>query len=124
MTPARTTSYPSLFSLAAALTLPMIAPCAMADFIGDSKARIDMRNQYINRDFRQDNAPQSKAEEWAQGFTARIESGFTDGTFGFGLDALGSWGSSSTPARTAVVPACCRSARRAMSPTTITANWA
>ncbi|WP_353741296.1 OprD family porin [Pseudomonas fluorescens] len=92
MKPARTTSYPSLFSLAAALSLPMIAPSAMADFIGDSKARIDMRNHYINRDFRQDNAPQSKAEEWAQGFTARIESGFTDGTFGFGLDALGELG--------------------------------
>ncbi|WP_330208789.1 MULTISPECIES: OprD family porin [unclassified Pseudomonas] len=89
---ARTTSYKSLFSLAATLSLPMIAPCAMADFIGDSKARIEMRNFYLNRDFRQDNAPQSKADEWAQGFTAHVESGFTDGTFGFGLDALGELG--------------------------------
>ena len=92
MKPARTAPYESLFSLAAALSLPMVAPCAMADFIDDSKARIEMRNHYINRDFRQDNAPQSKAEEWAQGFTARVESGFTDGTFGFGLDALGELG--------------------------------
>jgi hypothetical protein len=64
----------------------------MADFIGDSKARIEMRNHYLNRDFRQDNAAQSKAEEWGQGFTARIESGYTDGMFGVGLDALGELG--------------------------------
>jgi hypothetical protein len=92
MKPACTARCESLFSLAVVLSLPMIAPCAMADFIDDSKARIDMRNLYINRDFRQDNAPQSKAEEWTQGFTARIESGFTDGVFGIGLDALGELG--------------------------------
>ncbi|MGW8465704.1 OprD family porin [Pseudomonas sp. CLCA07] len=92
MKPARTASCESLFSIVAALSLPMVAPSAMADFIDDSKARIEMRNFYINRDFRQVNAPQSKAEEWAQGFTGRIESGYTDGTFGFGLDALGELG--------------------------------
>ena len=92
MKPARNAPCESLFSLAAALSLPLFAPSAMADFIGDSKARIEMRNLYLNREFRQDNAPQAKAEEWAQGFTARVESGFTDGTFGFGLDALGELG--------------------------------
>jgi hypothetical protein len=92
MKPARTASRETLFSLAAVLSLPMVAPSVMADLIDDSKARIEMRNFYINRDFRQANAPQSKAEEWAQGFTARIESGYTDGTFGFGLDALGELG--------------------------------
>lgn len=61
---------------------------ALADFIGDSTARIEARNMYMNRDFRQDNAPQAKAEEWAQGLTGRFESGFTEGTVGFGVDAL------------------------------------
>lgn len=92
MNPARIAPQKSLLSLMALLSLPMVAPSAMADFISDSKARIEMRNHYLNRDFRQDNAAQSKAEEWAQGFTARIESGYTDGMFGLGLDALGELG--------------------------------
>lgn len=62
---------------------------ANADFLKDTKASLDTRNFYMNRDFRQDNAPQSKAEEWAQGFLLRYESGFTVGTVGFGFDALG-----------------------------------
>ena len=73
----------------ATLALPLPA---LADFIGDSHARLDLRNHYINRDFRQDNAPQAKAEEWGQGFTARFESGFTDGPVGVGLDAMGQLG--------------------------------
>lgn len=92
MNPVYIASPKTLLPLAAALGLGLAAPTASADFIGDSKARIEMRNHYINRDFRQDNAPQSKAEEWAQGFTARIESGFTEGTLGVGLDALGEMG--------------------------------
>ena len=32
---------------------------------------------------------QHKAEEWAQGFLLRYESGFTEGPLGFGVDALG-----------------------------------
>lgn len=62
---------------------------ASADFIGDSKASLELRNFYFNRDFRQANAPQSKQEEWAQGFLLRYESGFTDGLIGFGVDAIG-----------------------------------
>ncbi|MCY1207837.1 Porin-like protein NicP [compost metagenome] len=65
---------------------------ASADFASDSKASLELRNVYINRDFRQDGAPQSKAAEWGQGFIARFESGFTDGTIGVGLDALGEMG--------------------------------
>ncbi|KAF2395173.1 OprD family porin [Pseudomonas frederiksbergensis] len=62
---------------------------ASADFIKDSKASLELRNFYFNRDFRQDNAAQSKQEEWAQGFLLRYESGFTDGLIGFGVDAIG-----------------------------------
>ncbi|MGV8860602.1 MAG: OprD family porin [Pseudomonas sp.] len=62
---------------------------AMADFLQDSKANLELRNFYFNRDFRQDNAAQSKQEEWAQGFLLRYESGFTEGSVGVGIDALG-----------------------------------
>ena len=92
MNPAHIAPPKALLSIMAALSLPLFAPSALADFIGDSKARLELRNHYLNRDFRQDNAAQSKAEEWAQGFTTRIESGFTEGTLGFGLDALGELG--------------------------------
>lgn len=78
--------------LLAGITLPLACAPAMAGFVEDSHAKIELRNHYINRDFRQDNAPQSKAEEWAQGFTARLESGFTDGPLGFGVDAMGQLG--------------------------------
>ena len=62
---------------------------ASAAFIEDSKASIDLRNFYMNRDFRQSGAAQSKAEEWAQGFMLKMESGYTEGPVGFGLDAVG-----------------------------------
>ncbi len=64
----------------------------MADFIDDSKASLQLRNYYLNRDFRQDGAKQAKAAEWAQGFVTRFESGFTEGPIGLGLDAIGELG--------------------------------
>lgn len=72
-----------------ALGLALLSPFAQADFLDDGKARLELRNFYFNRDFRQDEARQSKAEEWAQGFLLRYESGYTEGLFGVGLDALG-----------------------------------
>ncbi|WHS58361.1 OprD family porin [Pseudomonas sp. G2-4] len=65
---------------------------AQADFVKDSTATLTTRNFYLNRDFRQSGAPQAKAEEWTQGFFAEFQSGYTDGTLGFGLDALGELG--------------------------------
>ncbi|MFQ7901724.1 OprD family porin [Stutzerimonas degradans] len=61
---------------------------ANAAFIEDSKASVDLRNFYMNRDFRSGDG-QSKAEEWAQGFMLKMESGYTEGPIGFGLDAIG-----------------------------------
>ncbi|WP_280639836.1 OprD family porin [Pseudomonas sp. RGM2987] len=63
-------------------------PGAHAEFIADSKGSLEARNFYFNRDFRQEGA-RDKAEEWAQGFLLRMESGYSTGTVGFGLDALG-----------------------------------
>ncbi|NCE89401.1 OprD family porin [Pseudomonas sp. L13] len=66
-----------------------IAESATAAFLDDSKASLGMRNFYMNRDFRQDGVGQNKAEEWAQGFILRFESGYTAGPLGVGIDAVG-----------------------------------
>ncbi|MNZ35878.1 Porin-like protein NicP precursor [compost metagenome] len=79
----------ALATLAISLSFPTLAS---ADFLADSKASLELRNFYFNRDFRQDGAAQSKQEEWAQGFLLRYESGYTAGPIGFGVDALGMLG--------------------------------
>ncbi|RRV41247.1 OprD family porin [Pseudomonas sp. o96-267] len=80
----------ALATLGASLSLPSLA---QADFIGDSKASLELRNFYMNRDLRDTTAAQqSKREEWAQGFILKAESGFTEGTVGFGLDAYAGLG--------------------------------
>ncbi|QUE74052.1 OprD family porin [Stutzerimonas stutzeri] len=76
----------SLLGISIALS---IAGPASAAFLDDSKASVELRNFYMNRDFRESGASQSKADEWAQGFIMKIESGYTDGPVGFGLDAVG-----------------------------------
>lgn len=47
------------------------------------------RNYFLQTDYRTDPSPsgQSYRQEWAQGFIANIESGFTPGTLGVGFDA-------------------------------------
>jgi hypothetical protein len=76
----------ALATLGATLAIPTMAQAA---FIEDTKASLELRNFYYNRDYRQEGADQSKQDEWAQGFLLRIESGYTEGTVGFGVDALG-----------------------------------
>jgi len=80
----------------------------LADFVGDTKAGLEIRNFYFSRDFRNDEASQSKREEWAQGFVLKVQSGFTEGTLGFGLDAIGLLGlkldSSADRAGTGLLP--------------------
>lgn len=68
-----------------------ISPFAIAGFVEDSKASLYLRNMYMNRDFRQEGGRPSP-REWAQGFTLRFESGFTEGFIGFGLDAMAQLG--------------------------------
>ncbi|NUT66448.1 OprD family porin [Pseudomonas corrugata] len=62
---------------------------ASADLLGDSKGSLEFRNFYYNRDYRNEGASQSKRDEWAQGFILNLQSGFTEGRVGFGVDALG-----------------------------------
>lgn len=80
-------------AIASALALAGVAPMSQAAFFEDSTATFETRNMYFNRDFRDGtSAQQSKRDEWAQGFMLNFESGYTDGTVGFGLDALGMLG--------------------------------
>ncbi len=65
----------------------LLAPVALADgFVEDSSAKLSTSNIYFNRDFREGTG-QSKREEWAQGFILDLQSGYTEGAVGFGLDA-------------------------------------
>ncbi len=75
----------ALATLGATLAIPTMVQAA---FIEDTKAGLELRNFYFNRDYREDPG-QSKQEEWGQGFLLRVESGYTEGTVGFGVDALG-----------------------------------
>lgn len=80
-------------ALASAAALAGVAPLSQAAFFEDSSATFETRNMYFNRDFRDGtSAQQSKRDEWAQGFMLNLQSGYTEGTVGFGLDALGMLG--------------------------------
>ncbi|WP_407291061.1 OprD family porin [Stutzerimonas zhaodongensis] len=76
----------ALATLGATLAVPTLAQAA---FVEDTKAGLELRNFYFNSDYRQEGAGQSKQDEWAQGFILRVQSGYTEGTVGFGVDALG-----------------------------------
>ncbi|MGF0334872.1 OprD family porin [Ectopseudomonas chengduensis] len=78
-------------ALAVAASTLGLSQVAFADLVGDTKVSLEARNFYFNRDFRE-GAGQSKQEEWAQGFILRMNSGFTEGTVGFGADAIGMYG--------------------------------
>ncbi|BAQ79382.1 OprD family porin [Pseudomonas sp. St29] len=80
-------------ALACAAALAGVAPFSQAAFFEDSSATFETRNMYFNRDFRDGtSAQQSKRDEWAQGFMLNLQSGYTEGTVGFGVDALGMLG--------------------------------
>lgn len=80
-------------ALASAAALAGFSPFGHAAFFEDSSATFETRNMYFNRDFRDGtSAQQSKRDEWAQGFMLNLESGYTEGIVGFGVDALGMLG--------------------------------
>lgn len=60
-----------------------------AGFLADSKLTVNARNMYMQRDNRASGATKNYGEEWAQGFIGSLQSGFTQGTVGFGVDVLG-----------------------------------
>lgn len=80
-------------SLAAAIALAML-PCVPAlagGFVDDSKASLTLRNFYFDRDFRSGSGV-SQAQAWAQGFILRMDSGYSEGPVGFGLNLTGTAG--------------------------------
>ena len=60
-----------------------------AGFLADSKLIVNARNMYMQRDNRASGATKNYGEEWAQGFIGSLQSGFTQGTVGLGVDLLG-----------------------------------
>jgi hypothetical protein len=78
-------STPALGLALAASAFPAFAE----GFLEDGKASLTARNFYINRNFTNPAYSQGKAEEWTQSFILDAKSGFTQGTVGFGVDALG-----------------------------------
>ncbi|MCU1716767.1 OprD family porin [Pseudomonas sp. 5P_3.1_Bac2] len=58
-------------------------------FVEDSSLNVLSRNLYFSRDFRNDPDRNDDPKEWGQGFIGTFESGFTQGTVGFGVDAIG-----------------------------------
>jgi len=82
------------------LCASMLAIPVNAELLDDSSARLELRNYYFNRDYREGTAP--PREEWAQGFLLRLDSGFTEGRIGVGADAIGMLGIKldSAPGRT------------------------
>ncbi|MCO8161082.1 OprD family porin [Pseudomonas sp. 21LCFQ010] len=84
-----------------ALTIAAVAiaqQVTASGFVEDSKATLSTRNFYINNDNRDSdagtaiaktNGVQNYQSEWGQGFDLRLTSGFTQGTVGFGIDAIG-----------------------------------
>lgn len=74
--------------LALLLDQPMVQAQSDDGFLAGSTASLEMRNIYYNRDFREGTG-QSKRDEWAQGFLLNLQSGYTRGPVGFGLDAQG-----------------------------------
>ncbi|MFW3896801.1 OprD family porin [Pseudomonas bharatica] len=63
-------------------------PSLAGGFFEDSHANLALKNYYLDRDYK-DGGAKSAAREWAQGFNLFVESGFTEGPVGFGLDARG-----------------------------------
>ncbi|MGY3084648.1 OprD family porin [Pseudomonas fragi] len=72
-------------ALACALPLPGQA----AGFVDDASVNLNLRNFSINRNFTNPGNAQGLAQEWTQNFILDARSGFTQGTVGFGVDALG-----------------------------------
>lgn len=62
---------------------------AQAAFVEDSKASLTLRNFYYDRNDKNTANNNSEASEWGQGFIFNYASGYTEGTVGFGVDAVG-----------------------------------
>lgn len=81
----------SSVALAVAMANGLIATQAVAQgegFVEGASATLSNRTGYFNRDFRNNAAGQSKAEETATGFVLDFRSGYTQGNIGLGADVM------------------------------------
>ncbi|HBX54631.1 OprD family porin [Pseudomonas sp. UBA2684] len=82
----------AVFSAIVSAAPLMAAAEEQADgFVEGSSFNILNRNFYMNRDFRKgqsSNTDNGYSEVWAHGIIGKFESGFTQGTVGFGIDAF------------------------------------
>lgn len=73
---------------------PLVSSLALGNqadsqgFIEDSHLDLFARTLYFNRDWHNNGAANSYSDDFGQGITAKFTSGFTQGTVGFGIDAL------------------------------------
>jgi hypothetical protein len=87
----------ALAIVAGIVGLPSVQQASAKGFIEDSKASLTLRNFYFNQDNRSGTLAErqkhtdipTKTEEWGQGFILNYTSGYTEGTVGVGLDAVG-----------------------------------
>ncbi|SEJ57464.1 outer membrane porin, OprD family, partial [Azotobacter beijerinckii] len=86
-------SHPGSLAFALPLAFAGLLPGApvLAGFLEDGRGTLTLRNFYIHRNFVEDSATRSKAEEWTQSFILDLQSGYTEGPVGFGIDMLGLW---------------------------------
>ncbi|MEN5033602.1 OprD family porin [Pseudomonas sp. TWI929] len=75
-----------MFSILALFTFTPVWQAQAEGFFTHSTGKLQLRNYYFDRDFRSGSG-QSQAQEWAQGFLLKVQSGYTPGIMGFGLDA-------------------------------------
>lgn len=78
------------------LLIPLASATALADepdtqgFLDGSTLNVLNRNFFLQSDYRSPTpADKNYKQEWAQGFIASFDSGFTPGTVGFGVDTHG-----------------------------------
>lgn len=81
-------SYRCSFLIVFGLLGGVMNSTAQADVFSDASGKLTLRNFYLDRDYVGD-TQQARAAEWTQSFLLDTKSGFTSGTVGFGLDALG-----------------------------------
>ena len=78
---------PALYVSIPLLATSWAAQADTAALLDDASLNILSRNFFLNNDTRTGHSGDSYNREWAQGFIARFESGFTPGTVGVGVDA-------------------------------------
>jgi len=66
---------------------PLMAADSPEGFLEGSRLQLNQRNFYFHRNLLNNPGGQNYREEWAHGFTLDYQSGYTQGTVGFGLDA-------------------------------------